>query len=732
MLQRAVLLSVAANKPLARLWWNLASRLFLPIVLLRWRPFHPGESYSAVAVHGMANDLVQQEADVGVHAALASIVESSHDAIVGMTSDGVITSWNPAAARLYGYAAKDIIGQPAQMIVPPERRADLAAVLARIMAGEEVERDLTQRVCQDGTAVTVSQTISPIIDDTGAVIGAATASRRFSELQEARDRFEVRMAQLRLEAVDAAHRFEVLADEVRERAKHAHERFDVEVSHERSQLRDASDEFQARMSTSGTYTSSPAVNRELQQAQDRFEVRVAGQRAEAEDAADRFETQVDYAHDQSQHAQQRFEGLVDKERSEAQEASNRFQDRTDAERDKARVDKQRLESQLQQSQRLEVLGQLAGGVAHDFNNLLAVILNYAAFVAEELAATPQSESIVAARRDVGQIQRAAERATALTHQLLAFARCEVIKPRVLDLNDIVTDVKQLLDRTIGEDVVLHTDLTTDVWPIFADTGQIEQILVNLAVNARDAMSGGGTLSIGTANVSIDDRGIAGGSPLPAGRYLRLRVGDTGIGMTPEVIAHVFEPFYTTKRDGSGTGLGLATVYGIVAQANGTIDIDSQPGDGTTFTMMFPVTDEVALPIEQAPTYRHVPTGQTVLLVEDEQALREVTERIFTRGGYHVLSAADGDEAITIAAGYNDEIHLLVTDVVMPHMLGKEVAERIRHLRPDIKVLYVSGYAQPVLTSSGRLDDDVHLIEKPFSASAIIQKTGQLLHLDPGK
>ena len=357
-----------------------------------------------------------------------------------------------------------------------------------------------------------------------------------------------------------------------------------------------------------------------------------------------------------------------------------------------------------------------------------MILNYAAFVAEELAATPQSESIAAAGRDVGQIQRAAERATALTHQLLAFARREEIRPRVLDLNHIVTDVTQLLDRTIGEDVVLHIDLTADVWPILADTGQIEQVLVNLAVNARDAMSGGGSLSIDTANTCVDAEAIAAGSPLPAGRYVRLTIGDTGSGMTAEVIKHVFEPFYTTKRDGSGTGLGLATVYGIVAQAGATIDLHSQPGVGTTFTIMFPVTDEVAVPVEHAPAHRHASTGQTVLLVEDEQALREVTERIFTRDGYHVLTAAGGSDAIAIAAGYDGEVHLLVTDVVMPHMLGKEVAERVRQLKPDIEVLYISGYARPVLASAGRLDSDMHLIEKPFSASSITQKAAQILGL----
>jgi CheY-like chemotaxis protein len=304
----------------------------------------------------------------------------------------------------------------------------------------------------------------------------------------------------------------------------------------------------------------------------------------------------------------------------------------------------------------------------------------------------------------------------------------VIQPRVLDLNDVVTEVAQLLDRTIGEDVVLHTDLAADLWPVLADTGQLEQILVNLAVNARDAMSGGGTLSVDTANIHVDDLVAAGSPRLPLrpGRYVRLRVSDTGCGMPPDVIEHIFEPFYTTKRDGTGTGLGLATVYGIVAQADGTIDIDSQPGAGTTFTIVLPATDLVAAPVEQAPIYHHNPTGQTVLIVEDEDALREVTRRIFTRSGYQVITAASGAQAVALAADHDGEIHLLVTDVVMPNMLGKEVAEKVRQLRPDIKLLYISGYARPVLAAQGRLDPDVHLIEKPFSATAILQKAGQIL------
>jgi hypothetical protein len=677
-------------------------------------------------VDEMAKSLVGLKVDAG-RAELASIVESSHDAIVGMTGDGVVTSWNPSAARLYGYSAKEIIGRGAEMLVPEERRPEEAAILRRIMAGEVVERYRSQRVCRSGVVVTVSLAISPIVDYAGAVIGAASTSRRFSELQEAQDRFDLRMGQLRAEAADAAQRFEVLANEVRDQARHARERFDAQVGRERRQMQQAGEEVQARMAGSGAQTESDdRIKRELRDAHDRFEARVAEQRAEARDAADRFETQVNEAHDQTRDAQQRFEVLVEDERTQADEAADRFQDRLDTERDKAQSDKQHLEAQLQQGQRLEVLGQLAGGVAHDFNNLLAVILNYAAFVAEELAATPQTKSVVTASHDVGQIQRAAERATALTHQLLAFARREVIQPRVLDLNHVVTDVKQLLDRTIGEDVVLQTELAPDVWPILADTGQIEQVLVNLVVNARDAMSGGGTLSIDTTNVVVDPAAIAAGSRLAVGRYVRLQVSDTGTGMPPDVMAHVFEPFYTTKADGTGTGLGLATVYGIVTQADGTVDIHSQPGSGTTFTIMLPVTDEVAVPDVETPSYRRAPTGQTVLLVEDEEALREVTERIFSRDGYHVLTAANGVDAIALAADYPGEIHLLVTDVVMPKMLGKEVAERIQQIKPDIKVLYISGYARPVLASKGRLDRDVHLIEKPFSAAAITQKAGQIL------
>jgi hypothetical protein len=407
--------------------------------------------------------------------------------------------------------------------------------------------------------------------------------------------------------------------------------------------------------------------------------------------------------------------------------------KTDTERRDAREAlerEERIQAQLQQAQRLESLGQLAGGVAHDFNNLLAVILNYTSFVSDELAAPADSGwpgRLESARSDLEQITRAAERAAGLTRQLLAFARREVTRPRVLDLDNVITAVEELLRRTLGEHVELTTSLAGDLWPVLADPGQMEQVLVNLAVNARDAMPSGGTLTIDTSNITVDADTIAGGSKAQPGRNVRLRVSDTGTGMSAEVIEHVFEPFFTTKEEGVGTGLGLATVYGILAQAEGHIQIYSEPGAGTTFNIVLPVTSEAAAPIAEAVPYQRSPKGEMVLVVEDEEALREVTRRIFARNGYQVITAANGPEALDLARGYPGEIHLLVTDIVMPRMLGNEIAEKMQAIKPGIEVLFMSGYARPVLASQGRLDPNVALIEKPFSEAELLAQAGWVLN-----
>jgi signal transduction histidine kinase/CheY-like chemotaxis protein len=486
-------------------------------------------------------------------------------------------------------------------------------------------------------------------------------------------------------------------------------------------------------------TTDDATRRADREALERSEVTDDATRRADREALERPEVTDDATRRDDREVLERSEVTDDATRRDDREVLERSEVTDDATR---RDDREALERkerlQQVQAQRLESLGQLAGGVAHDFNNLLSVILNYVTFVSEDVAAAaagPESaRHLESASADLAEVKKAAERAARLTHQLLVFARRDVIRPQVLDLGTVITSVEEMLRRTIGEHVELVTSLAGDLWPVLADPGQLEQVLVNLAVNARDAMPAGGTLNIDTANVTVDADTIAGGSRARKGRSVRLRVSDTGTGMPAEVAQHVFEPFFTTKPDGGGTGLGLATVYGILTQADGEIRIYSEPGRGTTFTITLPVTAEAAIPVAEAAIpvaepapYQRAPKGETVLVVEDEDALREVTRRIFTRNGYQVITAADGPEALRIARSHPGEIHLLVTDVVMPHMLGKEVAENIRLIKPEIEVVFMSGYARPVLASQGRLDPGVALVEKPFSEAHLLAVAGQVLN-----
>jgi PAS domain S-box-containing protein len=525
---------------------------------------------------GQPRESLAAQGNLQSEAHLAAIVRSAHDAIAGLTLDGVVTSWNPAAEQLFGYPATELIGRSVSRLWPPERHAEETDLIGRLGQGERIERYRAWRLRRDGSRVEVWTTASPVLDENGVVTGISTICRELGE---------------------------------RERLQELAER-------------------------------------------------------------------------------------------------------------------QQLDSRLQQTQRLESLGQLAGGVAHDFNNLLAVIVNYAAFVSEEIetAATADPDRWHTVARDMQQIQRATDRGIALTRQLLAFARREVVSPRVLSLNAVVSDVKELLARSIGEHVQLVTELPTGLWPVKADPGQLEQILVNLAVNARDAMPGGGTLTIRTDNMLAGKE-----SGVPAGRYVRLQVQDTGAGMPRDVVARAFEPFFTTKPKGEGTGLGLATVYGIVKQAGGDVQIASEPAVGTTFTVLLPATGEESAD-PQTPVVGGVPLGrgETVLVVEDEPAIRDVAERILRRSGYEVLMTGSPLDAVEVAGRHEGEIDLLVTDVVMPKMLGKDVAERMRALRPGVKVLYISGYARPVLANSGTLEPGVTLLEKPFSESVLLKAVRQVL------
>jgi PAS domain S-box-containing protein len=413
------------------------------------------------------------------------------------------------------------------------------------------------------------------------------------------------------------------------------------------------------------------------------------------------------------------------------DVTERIEAQAERERLRLQAERERLERQLHQSQRLESLGQLAGGVAHDFNNLLLVIRNYASFVSEELAAVAEGRPHAdwdVIRSDTLQVIAAADRATRLTHQLLAFGRREVVHPEALSLNDVVTDIEKLLRRTLGEHVELRTALAVELWRTMADPGQIEQVLVNLAVNARDAMDDGGTLLLETKNITLTDSEIVAFHPvLTPGRYVELRVTDNGKGMHREVVDRAFEPFFTTKPKGEGAGLGLATVYGIIAQSRGHTAISSEPGYGTTITALLPATDEVAT-VNETVTVTSPPRGaETVLLVEDEEAVRELTSRILARNGYRVLVADSGPAALEIAEEpANYPIHLLLTDVVMPRMLGKEVAEHAVKLLPDISVVFMSGYALPTLGEQ-TLHEGVVLVQKPFTEAVLLNTIREVLN-----
>jgi PAS domain S-box-containing protein len=393
------------------------------------------------------------------------------------------------------------------------------------------------------------------------------------------------------------------------------------------------------------------------------------------------------------------------------------------ERLKTQAERDKLERRLYQSQRLDSLAQLAGGVAHEFNNLLGVISNCAAFVSEEVMKEAPQVAWHTVREDVQRIERAAERAASLTRQLLAFARRDVAQPRPLDLNDVIGGIEPMLARMLGEHVEVQADLADGLYPVLADPSQMEQILVNAAVNAGDAMTGGGRLTIQTANTSVGDSADPAGPP--PGRYASLKISDTGIGMPREILDRAFEPFFTTRTERQGSGLGLAAVHGIVTQAGGDVRISSEPGAGTTLTIRLPATSQ---PAERKPAVqaREGGHGETVLVVEDQAAMREVTRRILARNGYRVITAASGGDAVTVAASHNGAIDLLVTDVVMPKMPGTEAAERIRTLHPAAKVLFMSGYSEGILDSQGVLTAGVALIQKPFTETSLLAKVSEVI------
>jgi two-component system, cell cycle sensor histidine kinase and response regulator CckA len=618
---------------------------------------------------------------------LAAIVESSDDAIIGKSLDGIITSWNQGAASLYGYTAEDAIGQPVAMLIPPDSD-ELDDILSRIRNGETVHRRETTRLHKDGRVLVVSLTVSPIRDSAGTIQGASTI---------ARDMTSQRAAQLALE--DSEHRYRLL----------------FENNPQPMWVYDL--ESLAFLTVNNTAINSYGYTREEFLGMTLKDIRPP------EDVARLLQTTADPVTQLNREGPWRHRKKDGKIiRVEITEHPILYGDRmaslvmaTDI------TERLLMEEHFRQSQRLESVGRLAGGVAHDFNNLLTVINGYT----EMLLTGPEVDAYTT--EALGEIRKAGTRAAELTQQLLAFSRRQVIQPSVININTVVKDTERMLRRLIGEDVELITRLSPDLGQIQADAGQIQQIIVNLAINSRDAMPLGGSILIETSNVTLDESYRAEHGDVQIGPYIMLALTDTGVGMSAETRARVFEPFFTTKELGKGTGLGLATVYGMVKQGGGWIWVYSEVGLGTTFKVYLPRTDK---PVSQTkPGTKTALRGtETILVVEDEDEVRKLTLTGLAGFGYTVHGASTGKEALAFCRDFPGTIHLILTDVVMTDMNGREVAKQVALVRPDARILFMSGYTANVIAHQGVLDPDVHYLQKPFTPDSLARKVREVLEL----
>ncbi|MGH9734355.1 MAG: PAS domain S-box protein [Candidatus Acidiferrales bacterium] len=610
---------------------------------------------------------------------LGSIIESSNDAIIIHTLAGTIVSWNAGAQRLYGYEPGEVLGKSGNILSPPEQREELPAMLERLKSGEAVEMHDSVHIRKNGELIEVSTAISPVNDAAGKMIGAATITRDISDRKRAEERF-YKAFHANPEPITIARLDDGMYIDVNE-----------------SFLRVTGctrDEVIGRTSVDLNF---------WERAEDRaVMLRALENNGSIRDAEITFLTKA---------GEQRV-GLNSAEIIEIDGKKcviSIFRDMTD---------QKALERQLRKSQRMDAIGQLSGGIAHDFNNLLTVMIGHSELLEERLA---RSE---ASLRSVEEIKKAGTHAASLTRQLLAFSRQQILEQKVLDLNGIIADLEKMLQRLIGENIEFKTLLDPKLGRIKADPGQMQQVIMNLVVNARDAMPNGGKLLIRTANAEIE-RAFKVDANLPPGPYVLLEITDTGVGMSPETQTHIFEPFFTTKEVGKGTGLGLSTVYGVVKQSSGHIAADSAVGHGTTFSIYLPRTAEKVPARKPGPCRAESLRGtETLLLVEDASSVRELTREWLTTGGYNVLEAHSPEDAIRIAKENHGVIHLLITDVIMPRMNGPALAKQLIAMRPEMKILYISGYTGFIDQRS--IEPAASIVSKPFTREALLGKLREVV------
>ncbi|MBI1955713.1 MAG: PAS domain S-box protein [Acidobacteria bacterium] len=619
---------------------------------------------------------------------LKALIQSAPTAIIALDREGNIETWNPAAAKMLGWLEEEVLGRPLPMI-PVEGQARHRRILESLQNGNILRGEVVEPLRKDGTRLMASLFVSPLLDESSRVngsIGILLDITRQKVAEEALRASEERYCDLFENAKDMIctrdmdgnftsvnREYERVTGYTRE------ELLGMNITQlVASEYRPLVDKFMREVASgvSRTIVESEIVTKD-------------GRRVPVE-----VNARVIYK-----------DGKPVEVQSIARDLSEQKQ----------------LQAQLWQAQKMEAVGRLAGGVAHDFNNLLNVIGGYSEMLLDEAG---KGSTL---RHYAEEIRKAADQAASVTRQLLAFSRKQVMQPRVLDLTDLVTDLSKMLRRLIGEDVQLSTVLQPALGLVKADPSQLEQVIMNLVVNARDAMPQGGRLTIETANVELDEGYTRLHPSCQPGPYVLLAVSDAGVEMDAQIRSHIFEPFFTTKPLGKGTGLGLAMVYGIVKQSGGYIWVYSEPGHGTTFKIYLPRVEAAAEFLQERQDATPLPRGsETVLVVEDEPAVRELAREFLESSGYQVLDADGGAAALELVKQYPSPIHLLLTDVIMPQMSGKELASEVTELLPETKVLYMSGYTDDIIADHGILEAGTYFLQKPFTRDALANKVRAVL------
>jgi len=740
---------------------------------------------------------------------LAAIVESCDDAIIANDLDGIITSWNRGAERIYGYCAEEVIGQPVSILTSTERLDEIPQIMEKLKRGDPIEHYQAVRVIKSGQHILVSLTVSPIRDRAGRIVGASSVERDITEHKRVAEKLHKQETQLRLlvERMPAVlwttdtelritfsagaglaapdwHPDQMLGITLWEYFQTDDPQFPALAAHLRAlqgepvsykitwsgrtlearvePLRDSEERI---VGCIGTALHAPAGKpaEEALRASEAYyrsffegavhgiyRVSVDGQFLEVSpalaamlgyDSPDEVgKLNLANLHtDQEERSRmvqkwvvtERIEDEVNWNRRDGEIIRVRLRGRTLTDQQgtvqgfevvaEDVTERRALEEQLRQAQKIEAVGQLASGLAHEFNNFLGVILGYSELMSEEAG---ENERLC---RQIAEIKAATQRAASLTRQLLAFGRKQLLEPKVLDLNSAIWETQKLLHRLVPANIEVVPVLSSRIGQVKVDPGQVQQILINLVVNARDAMPKGGKVVIETANADLDGVYASQHLGLRPGTYVMLSVSDIGRGMDDETSSHIFEPFFTTKEPGKGTGLGLSTVYGIVKQSGGYITVETAVGMGTTFRIYLPL---VQAAVEEAHVTPQFPTeqsgGETILVVEDETTLRRLLCLSLEKRGYNVYAARDGAEAMEIFRQQPGAIHLVVSDIMMPHIDGIELKRKVAALRPDVKFLFMSGYSEEVIEQLQTVAQGCAFLEKPFLPKDLVTKVQGLL------